>query len=168
MHLGIFIILKATCDVVSLQIIALDELVKTVVCDTVSAEIARDSSWLRPLLYNKCSEVCHHVARLIASKIGDSCIVVHIVTCKWIAPCSSDYILRTLRDGGDISKQPKHNILRISYGERVLLIDPTYIQFTGTEWNFEESIVIANSDLHRVITDEGTHPRCLEYDPRIM
>ncbi len=93
--------------------------------------------WPEPELYNKCSEVRDVVRKEITEKDGS--IGVKPVTGLWKGPVTDKYRAKAKEDERYGPHYP-HDWLEVTHSGQSLQIDPTYVQFTGTEWSFDACI----------------------------
>jgi hypothetical protein len=90
-------------------------------------------------LYNKCSDVC----RYIRQRLHVMGMEAKTMYGEWHGPISDAFMQHRSQDPAVPPGKPLgHNWLEVRIcDDEVVVIDPTYIQFTGETWSFEGSLL---------------------------
>jgi hypothetical protein len=125
-----------------------EERVKAITTDVVALKRIPPSGdeWLR----NMCAQVCTNIRNRISSELGN--------VDNWEFVISEGLwngaIPRDFRDYSD-----KHEWMCIKFNKQELEFDPTYIQYTRTEWSWEACKQAVIDNCYPVVRDDTRYSK---------
>jgi hypothetical protein len=142
--LGVCIIFHIALEVITVRIHLATNLARDTVTRHAQGAYTRhlELGW-QPPLFMMCTEVCHRIKK----ELDAMGFVVTICTGVWTGTVDHIFLNKQQSYPHTLHMRPpfSHSWLQVSFRRSVLLIDPTFIQFTSstTAWSYAECLQAA-------------------------